>query len=584
MSKAESKFSNLSLLSPFLKPYKRQIIFALLSLLITTIMVLFFGKIIKYLIDFGFAKNDLSFLNIGLLVFIASVIIMALAGYFRSSLINQVSERVVAALRKKTYNHIIKVSAEFFEITKAGDVISRLTVDSVVLYETLSSTISFFFRNSLLFLGGIFFLFLTSAKLTFISIFAILLAISPIIFLGKKIKDLSRKSQENLSLVGSHIEETVNGVKTVQAYLCEENEMKNFSHLVDGALNSSLKKIRLKALLVALVIALAFGSIAVMLYVGGGLVLSGQITSGDLSSFIFYSIIIATSLVSLSQISGQLQNAAAAAGRIFEILEIKSPVKEKKKTKKLVSKKDVSIKFENVTFSYPSRKDHEVLQNLNLEIKPKEKLAIAGLSGSGKSTILEILLRFYDLSKGNILINGQDIKDLSLKELRQNFSYISQDPFIFSGTVLENILYGSDKVSQKQVQKLIDENKALEFINKLPEKLNTFVGEKGIKLSGGERQRIAFARALIKDSPVILLDEATSALDNKNENEIIKAIENLAKAKTVITIAHNFSSIKDADRIIFLQDGKVMQEGKHKSLLAKNGLYKTLYELEKVQS
>lgn len=576
MSK-KSGFSGLSNLIPFLKPYKREIFFALLSLLITTIMVLLFGKIIKYIIDFGFAQNNIFFLRVGILVFILSVITMALAGYFRSSLINQVAEKVVASLRKKTYNHIIKVSPQFFEINKAGDVVSRLTVDSVVLYEMLSSTISFFIRNSLLFLGCVFFLFFTSFKLTLVSILAIFLAISPIIFLGKKIKNLSKISQENLSLVGSHIEETVNGVKTIQAFLCEEKEVKNFDKLVDGALAAAIKKIRLKAFLVALVIAFAFGSISVMLYVGGGMVLNGEMTSGELSSFVFYAIIIATSLVSLSQISGQLQNASAAAARIFEILDISSKVKEIKNPLKIKDNKNLKIEFKNVDFAYESHKNHKILQDFNLEINAKEKLAIVGMSGSGKSTILEIMLRFYDASSGEILLNGQNIKNLSLADLRENFAYISQDPFIFSGTIFDNIAYGSNKISKKNVQKIIDENKALNFINKMPQGLDTFVGEKGIKLSGGERQRIAIARAIVKDAQVILLDEATSALDNKNEKEVVKEINKLAKDKITITIAHNLSSIKDVQRIIVLQDGKIIEEGSHQALIKKDGFYKGLY-------
>jgi len=398
--------------------------------------------------------------------------------------------------------------------------------------------------------------------------------------MAKVIKNLSNKSQEALSLVGSHIEESISGVKTIQSYLCEEKEVRNFSALVDLSLKSSLEKIRIKSLMIAGVIAFAFGAIALVLWVGGHDVLNQKITSGDLSSFIFYSVITATSLVSLSQIAGQLQTASSAAGRIFELLEIESPVKESKVLQKFSDKKNVSIKFRDVNFSYPSRKDFAILKDFNLEIKPGERLAIVGSSGSGKSTILQLLLRFYDVDSGKIFLDEINIKDLSFFDLRKNFSYISQDSFIFSGTIFENIAYVDKSVTQEQVEKIIAQNPALNFINNLPQKLQSFVGEKGIKLSGGERQRIAFARAIIKDSPILLLDEATSALDNQNEQSINRVIADFSENKTVITVAHKLSSVIGSNRIIFLKDGKIVESGSHQELMAMNGFYKKMYEIE----
>jgi ATP-binding cassette subfamily B protein len=543
-------------------------------------MVLFFGKAIKYLIDFGFSQKNPLFLNLILLAFVAAVLVMAMAGYYRSLIINSVAEKVISDLRKKVYDHIIRVSAEFFELTKTGDVISRLTVDTAVLYAVISNTISFCLRNILLFLGGICFLFLTSGKLSLVSAMIIPLAIAPIIIMGKSIKNLAHQSQAALASVGAHIEETINGVKTIQSYLCEEKEVRNFFSFVDSALKISLEKIRIKSLMIAFVITFAFGGIALVLWVGGHDVLSGKITSGDLSSFIFYSVITATSLVSLSQIAGQLQSASAAAKRVFELLEIESPVKEIAIPQAFSATKEILLKFQDVNFSYPSRKDFAVLKNFNLEIKAKEKIAIVGLSGSGKSTILQLLLRFYDVDSGMVTLNGHDVKSLSFSDLRKNFSYISQDCFIFSGTIFENIAYADKSTTEADVEKIISRNPALHFINKLPLKMHNFVGEKGIKLSGGERQRIAIARAIIKDSPILLLDEATSALDNQNEQVITRAIADLAKEKTVITIAHKFSSVIHADRIIFVKDGEIAEIGSHHELIAWNGLYKKMYEAE----
>lgn len=579
-SKKSLNLRNLFALLPFFKPYKREVFFATLALFVTALMILFFGKAIKYMIDFGFVQQSQHFLNLSLLAFVIAVVIMAVAGYYRSSLINAVAEKVIADLRKKVYDHIIRVSAEFFEITKTGDVISRLTVDTALLYTTISSTISFFLRNSLFFVGGICLIFFTSVKLSLISMMLIPLAIAPIILMGRAVKGMSHKSQASLASVGAHIEESINGLKTIQSYLCEEKEARNFCGFIDDSLKISLEKIRIKSLMIALVIAAAFGGIAIVLWVGGHDVLSGKITSGDLSSFIFYSVITATSLVSISQISGQLQSASAAAARIFELLQIESPVKETANPQPFTATKEVSIKFENVAFSYPSRKDFAVLKNFNLEIKPHEKIAIVGSSGSGKSTILQLLLRFYDVDSGAISLNGFDIKSLSFADLRHNFSYISQDCFIFSGTIFENIAYVDKSITQARVEKIISENSALDFINHLPQKMHNFVGEKGIKLSGGERQRIAIARAIIKDSPVLLLDEATSALDNQNEKIISQAIKDLAKDKTVITVAHKLSTVIAADRILFVKDGEIAEIGSHQELMALGSLYKKMYDAE----
>lgn len=577
---SQKNIKNLSALYPFFKPYKFEILLAFLALLVTAFTILFFGKIIKYLIDYGFVEANYHFLNLTLIGFIAAVVIMAIAGYFRSSLINAVAEKVICDLRKKAYNHIIKVSAQFFEINKTGDVISRLTLDTQVIYGVISNTISFLLRNLLFFIGGIILLIFTSPKLSLISLMIIPLAIAPIIFLGKKVKNLSHKAQESMALVGSHIEESVNAIQTIQAYLCDDKESKNFNNLVNNSLKITLEKIKAKSLMVALVIALAFGGISLVLFAGGKDVLNGTISSGDLSSFIFYAVITATSLVSLSQISSQLQAASASTARIFTILDLESPVQDPKNPKKLSLNNEITINFNNVNFAYPSNLQNLILNNFNLTIKPQEKLAIVGSSGSGKSTILQVLMRFYDVNSGDISLNNINIKDLTLNNLRQNFAYIAQDCFIFSGTIYENIAYVNKDVTEEQVQKIIDENEALHFINNLKDKMHSLVGEKGIKLSGGERQRIAIARAIIKDSPILLLDEATSALDNNNERIISDAIAKISKNKSVITVAHRLATVINADRIIFIENGKISETGTHKTLIKLDGNYKKLYEIE----
>jgi ATP-binding cassette subfamily B protein len=585
----KNKTSQIMALLPYLIPYKKEAILALIALTITSMMILCFGKAVKYIIDIGFVKQNQIMLNLILLGFIVAVLIMAIAGYYRSFLINSVAEKMIADLRKKVYDHVIRVSAEFFESTKTGDVISRLSVDSALVINLISNTLPFLIRNSLLFCGGFLFLFTTSFKLSLISMLLILIAILPIIFLGRVVKNLSKKNQIALASVSAHIEESINGVKTIQSYLCEDKEVRNFFNFVDEGLKIAIQKIRIKSLMIASVIAIAFLGIAVVVMIGSRDVLTQKISSGDLSAFIFYSMICATSLVALSQTAGQIQNAVAAIGRIFELLEIESPVKENSAISSVDFAKiqnnagKIDINFCGVNFSYPSRKDLLILENFNLNIPAGQKVAIVGLSGSGKSTILQLLLRFYDVNSGIITLNNWDVRALSFNDLRKNFSYISQDCFIFSGTIFENIAYVDKSITEAEVKAIIASNPALNFIENLPQKMHSYVGQKGIKLSGGERQRIAIARAIIKNSPILLLDEATSALDNENEQIINRSISSFASDKTVITIAHRLSTLNNCDRIIFVKDGKIIEEGSHQQLIALGGYYKKMYEVEKLQ-
>ncbi len=580
----QNSVSPLIQLSKFFKPHKREIVLATLALLVTALTILFLGKGIKYLIDYGFAHQDSWLFHFSLLGFVGAIIVMAIAGYYRSLLLNSIAEKIVCDLRKQVYSHIIKLSAEFFETTKVGDIVTRFTADINMISNLISSTVPFLLRNLVIIFGGIIFLFLTSLKLTLISLCLIPLAIAPIIALGYKIKNFSQAAQGATAMVGSCVEESINGVKTIQSYLSEEYEIKNFTKIANSSLDLSLKKIRLKAFLIALVIIFAFGTVAVILWVGGNDVLSKKLTSGELSSFIFYSILLATALSAISQIFGQIQSAFAATKRVFELMAIVPTVQENSNYQPFSKADAVKINFNHINFSYPSNKENNVLNDFNLEIKPGQNIAIVGTSGSGKSTILQLLLRFYDVNSGVITLNDVDIKSMSLADLRRNFSYISQDCFIFSGTVFENLIYANPQLSEDEINKIITSNSALSFINQLPDKIHSFVGEKGVKLSGGQRQRIAIARAIIKDSPILLLDEATSSLDNQNEQSIFRIIADLAQDKTVITIAHKLSTIISSDYIVFVKDGKIAEMGTHDELMKLDGFYKKMYEVEQINS
>ena len=553
----KNKFQGLFLLVPYLKQYKSQIFLVILALLTTSFMVLFLGKVVKYLIDYGFIANDTKNLNLTLIGFLFCVVILAIAGYFRSSLINQIGEKIVANIRQKAYRHIIFSPKNFFEDKKIGDVISRLTVDTTLLYNIISNSISFLLRNILLFVGGVVFLFLSSTKLTLIALILLPLAILPIIILGKKVKNLSKKTQEKVALLSSHIEESINGIQTIQAYQNEHGNSNNFNELSQETLKTSIAKIKIRALLVSLIILIAFSFVGLVIWLGSFEVINNKMSGGDLSSFVFYAIISATSLVAIAQVMGQLQTASGAASRIFELLQTKSDIKEAKKPIKLpknvLNGQNLSLEFKNVNFAYQSDKKHKILDNFSLKINNKEKIALVGESGKGKSTILQLLMRFIDVDKGKILINEKyDIKNLSLKDLRSLFAYISQDFFIFSGTILENIKFGNQKVTKKDVEELINSNKAFDFIKKMPNGINSHVGQKGVKLSGGEKQRIAILRAIVNNSPILLLDEATSALDKNNEKLVNNLINHLMADKIVILIAHKLEETTNIDRIISL--------------------------------
>ena len=572
LDNSKSKISSLSLLFPILKIYKRDIFFAFIALVTTALMILFFGKAIKYLIDFGFVGKSQSALNLTLLQFVIAIFFMAIAGYYRSYLINTVADKIIIDLRKKTFKHITRLSAEFFEVTKVGDIISRLTSDTIIVQNTIASITPFFLRNLLLFIGGISFLFFTSPHLTFVTFAIIPIAIAPIILMNRSIKKLSFKSQEVVAEIGSHVEETVNGIKTIQSYLCEEKEIRNFNKFADLTLDVSLKKNHLKSLMIALVIALAFSGIILVIWLGSHFVLQNRITSGELSSFIFYSIITATSLVSLSQISGQMQSFFSALNRILNLLKIEPSVHEAEELREFPNCKEIKIDFQNVNFAYPSRKNSAVLKSFNLEINPREKIAIIGSSGSGKSTIFQLLLRFYDIDSGSIFLNQIDIKSLSFADLRKNFSYISQDCLISSGTIFDNIAYVDKSVTRQKVEEIVSQNPALHFIKNMPQGLDTFVGQKGIALSGGEKQRISIARAIVKDSPILLLDEATSSLDEQNEQIIHEVISDFSKDKTVITIAHKLSSVSNCDRFVLIKEGEGIEISSYQELLKVSNL------------
>jgi len=577
----KGELENLQYIVGYLKPYKLSLVGVFLALVISSSAVLSIGAGLRYIVDQGLSNNNPALLDQGLIVLLAVIVTLALATYLRFYLITRVGEKVVADIRRDVFNHILRLSSNFFETAKTGDIMSRITTDATILQIVIGSSLSVALRNIFLLFGGLFLLVATSAKLSFYIAIMIPVAVLPVLIMGKRVRILSRKAQEKVSDIASHVDETLTGIKTVQAYSREEVENRQFDEKVKNALEAATNRVKMRALLTALVIIVVFGSVGAILWAGGHDVIKGNITVGELSSFIFYSIIVASAFGSISEVIGDIQRAAGAAESLMELLNVDPDIKEVKNPISLPNiKKHGRVKLNKVKFSYSSKKDIPAVDNISFEAKPGQTIALVGPSGAGKSTILQLLLRFYDPKSGVIEIDGIDIKKLSLKELRNQFAYVSQDPVIFSSTARDNIAYGKQDASKNEIIEAAKAAKAYDFISKLPKKFNSFLGEKGVRISGGEKQRISIARAILKNPRILLLDEATSSLDARNEKQVQQALEKLMEDRTTIVIAHRLSTILKADKIIVLDEGKVVASGTHKELLKKNQLYKTLAELQ----
>ena len=576
----KGKIASLKNLREYLVPYRKQIIIAFISLIFTSSFVLGIGGAMKYLVDDGIGKNNTALLDKSFFIFMSLTFALAIATYLRYYFISMVGEKVVADIRRSVYNHIINLDSAFFEITRTGELLSRLTTDTTLLQTVVGSSISVALRNCLLFIGGSFMLLHTSPKLTAYVSLIVPVVVIPIIVVGRQVKKLSRATQSKIADLSAHAEETLSGIRTIQAFSLQEYESDQFNDQVDISLKTALSRIRVRALLTALVIAFVFGAIMVVLWIGGRSVMQGNMSSGELSAFLFYAVVVAGSVGAISEVVGELQRAAGAVERIMELLATKSEITEIANPILLPENIEGKILFDNISFSYPSQPNKSAIDNLTLSVEAGETLALVGHSGAGKSTIFQLLLRFYDTKKGKITIDGVDIKDLSLENLRSHIGIVPQDPAIFSGNAWENIRFGKQDASVKDIICAAESARALEFLEKLPDGLDTHLGEKGVRLSGGQKQRLAIARAMVRNPRILLLDEATSALDSENEQKVQQALTNLMQGRTTIVIAHRLSTIQNATRIAVMNHGKIQAIGKHEELLRKNELYKRLSELQ----
>jgi ATP-binding cassette subfamily B protein len=571
--------SNFKLIIKYFAPYKIELIGVFIALCFTSSSVLFLGKGIEFLIDKGISSHNSNLLNKALVIILIIIALLATATFCRSFLINNIAEKVINAIRQDIYRHIIYITPSYFEASKTSDTISRLTADTTLLSSIIGSVASVSLRNFLMLIGGICLLLITSIKLTIYTVAILPLVLILIIMIGKKVRVFAKDAQGKLGLISAQVEETINGIKVVQSNTRQEYEIKNFNIKTTQALNSATKWIKLRGILAATAILLVSVSITFVLWLGGSDVIDGKMSAGELTSFIFYSVLVASSIGGLSEVIGDIQRANGAIERLFELLKLEPAIKNSENPVILGSINPI-IEFKNLNFTYPTRVEQSALKDFNLVINPGETVAIVGPSGSGKSTIFQLLLRFYDPNSGVITLNNTNIKCLDLQNLRSFFALVPQEPVIFSASAFENIRYGKIDASFDDIKNAARAAQIFDFIENLPHGFETFLGEKGVRISGGERQRIAIARAIVRNPKILLLDEATSNLDTQNEKLVQKSLEKLMHDRTTIVIAHRLSTIINADKIIVLNKGIIEAIGTHDELLAQNSLYSHLSILQ----
>ena len=564
----------------FVRPYKLRAVAAMMALIVSSGLVLALGVGLRLLVDIGFASGQYHLLDRALLTLFGGIAFLAFAIYCRFYLVSWLGERVVADVRKAVYNHVLALSPGFFEVTRTGDVLTRLTADTTLLQTVIASSASVAIRNTFLFLGGAAMLAVTSPKLSGIVALVVPLVVVPIIVFGRKVRRLSRASQDRVADVGAYVDESLANIRTVQAFGHEGVDRDRFFARAEEAYGTAMLRVRARAWLTTTVIILVFGAIGIILWLGARDVIAGGLSPGQLSAFVFYAILVAASVGALSEVIGELQRAAGATERLSELMQAKSEVAPPANPLPLPRPVRGDVEMRGVTFHYPSRPDDAALRDYSLTVPAGQTVALVGPSGAGKSTVFQLLLRFYDPSKGSIMLDGVNIADLDPAEMRAQIGLVPQEPAIFSADAWENIRYGRPDATDEKVRAAAEAAAATEFLDLLPQGFNTFLGERGIRLSGGERQRVAIARAILRGSRVLLLDEATSALDAESERAVQGALERLMQDRTTLVIAHRLATVLKADRIVVMDGGKIIDTGTHAELTQRGGLYGRLAKLQ----
>jgi ATP-binding cassette subfamily B protein len=565
-------------LSPFLRPYAGRWALAFLALVTSAGATLALPVAFRYLIDRGFASGERTHIDRYFLALFVVSLVLAGATAMRFYWVSWLGERVTADLRRAVYDHVMGMSPQFFETTQTGEVLSRLTTDTTLIQAVVGTSLSTGLRNVFLLTGGVAMLVVTSPTLSSYIIATLVVVVAPIVIFGRHVRRLSRATQDKVANASALAGEVLNAMPTVQSYRQEAFEAGRFGGAVEVAFETALARIRARAGLTAVVIVLVFTAIVFVLWLGAQAVLAERMTAGQLSQFILYAVFTASAAGAIAEVWGDLQRAAGATERLLQLLAARSPVVDATATVRLPTRGE-GIRFSNVSFSYPSRPGIAALSELSLEVREGEHVALVGPSGGGKTTLFQLLLRFYDPQSGSILINGVPTRQVPLAELRRAIGIVLQESVIFSGSVLDNIRYGTPEATLAQVQHAAG-MAAADFISELPQGYDTFLGERGVRLSGGQRQRIAIARAILKNPPILLLDEATSALDAASERLVQTALDNAAQNRTTLVIAHRLATVQQADRIVVLEQGRIVAQGRHADLLQSSPLYARLAALQ----
>lgn len=573
---AKGSLGSLHYLRHYIAPHRLMVVCALLALLITSSSVLGLGYALRTLVDEGIAQGDRALLDRSFLLLFAVILLLAGTTYARYFLVSWIGERVVAQMRRDIYHHLLHLDACFFETHRTGELLSRITTDTTLIQAVVGSSVSVALRNILLLCGGLIMLFSTSIELTAYVLLIVPLVVTPIIIIGKKVRALSRATQDKIADLNVHAEETIYAIQTIQAFTLEERHEQQFHDHVTASLTTARARIAMRAQLTALVITLVLGAIATVLWIGGQNVLAGTMSAGELSSFVFYAVVVAGSTGAISEVIGDMQRAAGAVERLAEIKQTESTLLHTIPPVPLPDAPLGTLRFEDVQFFYPSRPDIPALNHISFTVERGETVAIVGASGSGKSTLFRMLLRYYDPASGKILCNDTPLHHYDIGALRQRMAVVSQDPMIFSASARENIALGTPHATMDAIRQAAHDAEILEFIEQLPQGFESYLGEKGIRLSGGQKQRISIARAIIRAPDLLLLDEATSALDSENERKVQEALTRVMQGRTTLVIAHRLATVRNADKILVMHDGAIDAVGTHDELFASHELYHTL--------